>query len=177
MENLLKQAKAGDQAAENELFSRLLVRFRIFAKHRVMDSLDAEDLANDACLTVIQKYKDENITENIMAWSFGVLKMKIGNYLQKQRVRKKTKYLDFQDEKNQPASYTEFDPDLRIRMINCLKSLVSKYSKYARVLNLVYQGYGTQEIIGKLGITRNNLYVILNRGRSLLKSCLETGRA
>ena len=44
-----------------------------------------------------------------------------------------------------------------------------------REKNLIQQGYKSDEICRKLRVTPNNFYVILSRGRQLMKMCLEEG--
>ena len=85
MNQLVAKAKAGDKKAKNELFQYLFIRFNLFAKRKVREDKDAEDLAQEACMTIIEKYKTEKFTVNFQAWAYGVLKMKIGNYLQSKK--------------------------------------------------------------------------------------------
>jgi DNA-directed RNA polymerase specialized sigma24 family protein len=80
--SLLKRALAGDQGAEAELFQTLSLRFTAIAKRRIREKEAAEDIAQDACATILHKYKSESFTVSFAAWAFGVLWMKIGNHLQ-----------------------------------------------------------------------------------------------
>lgn len=175
MENFLAtlaaEAKAGDKKTEQELFSYLLVRFTTFAKRRVGDMQAAEDIAQEACRTIFEKYKTETFTISFAAWAYGVLRKKIGNYLQKK------KHAAIEQELGTAGDcyLRRDDPELRRRMIHCMKLLIKKKRTYARALNLSYQGYKTDEICHKLRITQNNLYVILSRARRLLKNCLQRG--
>jgi len=57
-------------------------------------------------------------------------------------------------------------------LVECLRELIRGFPRYARVLNLVQQGYGTEEICERMTISRNNLYVLLSRGRKVLKDCI-----
>jgi len=68
------------------------------------------------------------------------------------------------------------NPELRIALMDCLKKILLIYPRYAAVLNMVYEGYLTVEICKELEVKPNNYYVILNRGRAVLKRCLETGK-
>lgn len=67
------------------------------------------------------------------------------------------------------------DPDLEMNLARCLRRLIQSYPRYARVLNLKYQGYSTEQICEKLRITRDNLYVLHSRARAELKGCLAKG--
>jgi RNA polymerase sigma factor (sigma-70 family) len=174
MKELIARAIAGDSHAEREIFERLTVRFRFIAKRYMRDE-NAEDVAQDACLTILQKYKKQNFETGFEAWAYGVLRMKIGNFLQKQATVKKN-IADGQMIENQAEiSQSREDFELRRRLLLCLKKINRSHHLYARVLNLTHQGYTTDEICGMLQIKSNYLYVILNRGRKMLRKCLDAG--
>jgi RNA polymerase sigma factor (sigma-70 family) len=174
MEHLLAKAKQGDEKAEKELFQYLFVRFKTLAKRRIGEG-EAEDIAQDACLTVLQKYKTETFSKGFEAWAYGVLKMKIGNYIQGLMVKQKSWAPESEADQTLKNSPLEPDYDLKRRLVKCLKQIVKRNPLYARVLNFVYQGYTIEEISQSLKRKPNNVYVILNRGRGMLKTCLETG--
>jgi len=172
--DLLALAISGDEAAENALFNTLQRRLRLLARRRLGDSHIAEDIAQEACLTVAQKYKTERYEIGFEEWAYGVLRMKIGNYLQKRNTERK---IMSRSESDRLTSRAELkaDPILRRNLLKCLKKIVSVNKMYARALNLVYQGYKTSEICSRLKINSGNYYVVLSRGRSMLRTCLETG--
>ena len=153
-----------------ESFRYLLVRFQVIAKRRVGDAEAAKDIAADACVTVLQKYKNEDV-RNPAAWVYKILRHKVGNYWSKK------KDLESQVEPVKVLEETADDPNGvdRIMLVRCFRRLIKRNRTYARVLNLVHQGYKTDEICQRFKITANNLYVILSRARSLLKSCVERG--
>ncbi|NIO21904.1 MAG: hypothetical protein GTN76_14535, partial [Candidatus Aenigmarchaeota archaeon] len=88
MDELLSKAREGDEKAERELFQYLFVRFKALAKRRIGEG-EAEDIAQEACLTVLEKYKTQTFTKGFETWAYGVLKMKIGNYMQGLMVKQK----------------------------------------------------------------------------------------
>ena len=175
MDDLLARAAGGDEQAERELFQYLFVRFRTLAKRRIGEG-EAEDIAQEACLTVLQKYKSEKFTKGFEAWAYGVLKMKIGNYMQGLMVKQKRLTREEEAERTTKVATAEPYYHLKRKLMECLKQLIKPNQLYARVLNFVHQGYKTDEICRRLRIKSNNFYVILSRGRRLLKTCLETGR-
>jgi len=170
MEALAKKAIGGDAAAERQLFEKLSERFRQLAKLRVGEEY-CEDLAQEACATVFEKYRNETFTVGFPAWAHGVLRMKIGNYLQK-KTRMSGRELEI-DETVEKSRARDVDPDLKRFLAECLRELIRTGGHYARILNLVHQGYGTADICERLSITANSCYVSLSRGRSMLKHCLE----
>ncbi len=169
MDELVKKAKAGDKSAEAEIYNYLFVRFKYLAKRR-MGTDDYEDLAQEACMTVLEKYKTQEFEVSFTAWAYGVLKMKIGNWLQTRK--RPSGQLSPLDEAHSVADNSEINPDLKRSLIECIKKIAGSFSRYARVMVLNYQGYDTDEICRRLQISSNNYYVIMNRGRALLKDCL-----
>jgi RNA polymerase sigma factor (sigma-70 family) len=171
LDDLLRRARAGDKDAEEMLFRYLFERFVIFAKRRVSDRDEAQDIAQKACITVFQKYKTETFRRSFAAWAYGVLRNKIGNYLQKNDKDPLVVRMDLGgDCPGAPASQ-----ETRRKLIHCFRLLLRRNRQYARVLNLVHQGYKTTEICERLKITSNNLYVTLSRARHLLRKCMEKG--
>ncbi|MDH4034538.1 MAG: hypothetical protein OEV80_12145, partial [candidate division Zixibacteria bacterium] len=73
-----------------------------------------------------------------------------------------------------PAS-EDFDPALKRRLLDCLKKIRSTNLRYARILNLQYQGFDTEDVCRRLAVTRSNLYSLLSRARTVLELCLEEG--
>ncbi|MCP4703685.1 MAG: hypothetical protein GY865_03665, partial [candidate division Zixibacteria bacterium] len=47
--------------------------------------------------------------------------------------------------------------------------------RHARILNLHFLGYTTEEICSRLEITKTNMYSLLSRARSMLELCLNKG--
>ena len=174
VKNLLELAQNGDLSAESQIFDHLLVRFLFFAKRRVQSEESAEDIAQEACLTVVQKYKTEEFTVDFEAWAYGVLRMKIGNYLQKRKMERKTLSSSKFDVRISGITLAP-DPDVRRRVLECLGRIIDANRNYARALNLVHKGYKTSEICRRLEVSSAHFYVILSRGRSMMRSCLETG--
>lgn len=174
MDKLLARAREGDGKAEKELFEYLFVRFKALAKRRIGEG-EAEDIAQEACLTVLQKYKTETFTKGFEAWAYRILRNKIGNYIQK--INKEKDFVRERElEKPKPNPRPEWYVELKRRLIDCLKQIMKRNRLYARVLNPIHQGYKTDEICQRLQIKPNHLYVILNRARRMLRTCLEKGR-
>ena len=172
LEGLLKQARKGDKAAEDEIFRRLLVRFRYIAARRVGDEGAADDIAQAACMTVLERYQTQSFSVEFGAWTYGVLKMLIRKHFSRQTAeRKRTGPMP--GEGSGEAVANDCDPDVEIRLTRCLEKVAAANRRYARVLNLTYQGYPTEEICARIKVNRNHLYVLLNRARSMLWGCLQ----
>jgi RNA polymerase sigma factor (sigma-70 family) len=176
MRSLLARARAGDRGAEEQLFEVLRARLTTIAKRRVWEKEAADDVVQQACLTVLEKYKTEEFPSGFEVWANGVLRMKIGNYLQSKKTSEDRFHFGLDTEWISTYPAAEPCPDLEARLIDCLKKMVRVNPRYARVLSLSYQGYRSDEICGRMHVTRSNLHSILSRGRAALSKCLETGR-
>ncbi len=171
MDKILEMARKGDKSAEQELFQLLRVRFEFLAKRRLGRD-EAEDVAQDACVTVLQKYKLSAHSGNFEAWAYKILRNKIGNVLQHKMVEK-DKLVSEEDHMRLEKTSQQPADNLRMqKLLSCLREMIKTYPRYARVLNLVHLGYDCREISGLLQINPNNLYVILNRSRKILRDCI-----
>lgn len=171
VKDLIEKAKAGDKAAENQIFEFLFDRFAALAKRRVGKS-DALDIAQTACLVVLEKYKAGNPPRDFEAWAYGVLRNTIGNYYQSREAQRR---VFVADSPIREASTKASDAVLRTHLRDCFRKMIKDNPRYARVLNLAHQGYETDEICMKLKVSPDNLYNLLNRGRRLLRKLLERG--
>lgn len=176
MERFLAEARAGNREAENHLLRILRARFLSIAKRKVIGREEAEDVVQQACMTVLQKYKTEEFRGGFEAWAYTILRMKIGNYIQARKSKQK-ETLDISDtDRPTPSAVAEPDWNLERTLVACLRKIVKAYPQYARALNFSYQGYKTEEICSRMRITRSNLYSMLSRSRSMLRKCLESGK-
>ncbi len=166
-------AKNGDKKAEEQLFQFLTARFSLFVQRKIWNKGDGEELMQEALMTVFDKYKDVEKIDNISAWAHKVLNNKILNYFRTKALHKsKLGELEQKDIGNKPVVP---DSTLELQLLDCLKRIGSINNRYARILNFHHHGYSVIEICEKLALTRNNLYSVLSRARSMLELCLEKG--
>ncbi len=170
MNYLFIKAQNGDKNAEDKIFQYLFVRFCYLAKQRVGEGA-CEDIAQEACLTVLEKYHSLAASVEFEAWAYKVLRNKIGNYYQK--LTSEANYIVVDDKTVEYAHPKDANPRLRVRILDCLKNVYKVNPRYHRILQLVSEGYKTDEICRELNVNPNNLYVLLNRSRKLLKDCLK----
>ena len=67
-----------------ELASIRLV-LRKLTSLRIANEQDAEDLVQDTFLTMTEKYPGGELKKNLLIWSMGILRKKVGNYYRKTR--------------------------------------------------------------------------------------------
>ncbi len=173
IEQLFESARSGDITSENKLFAFLIERFRLILRKRIWDNDDREELVQNALLTIAEKYKEAEIKLNFISWAHKVLHYKLLQYYSAHaRERRHIKQVE---------SFTEFtgnwnpDPSLELELKKCLKKIMSTNPRFGRILVAYYQGYNAEEICKKFEISKNNLYIILHRVRSMLKTCLKEG--
>lgn len=171
LQELLDAALTGDKKAENRLFEFLRVRFDYLATLKVGKDA-AEDLAQDACLTVLQKYKEVGNFDNFSGWAYGILKNKIANHIRHEGRWSKLVYSTQSPEMPDAKAAVAPDSDLHNQLLSCLRKLIGENLVYARALNLAYQGYTTDRICEILHVKRGHFYVLLNRARKALADCL-----
>jgi RNA polymerase sigma-70 factor (ECF subfamily) len=161
----------GNENAERELFEKLSVRFRVIAYQRIWNKNDFEDVAQEALLTVAGNFKEVAIERSFTAWATKVLDNKIMAYVK----RKQTSQCRLLE--SPPEDYSLYDErqysNLKNRLIKCLKRLYRANSRYARIINLHYQGFTVEDVCNRLKVSVDNSYVILSRARSMLTKCLD----
>ncbi len=171
--HILQAAIDGDSSAEQELFAHLSVRFELFLRHRFRNEEERKDIAQEACLTVLKKYKTEVFSKGFEVWAHGVLKIIILRHFEKMK-QNRDRDLPL-NESMQASTMDKNYKETEQNLLLCLKKIKDHNLRYARVLNYIYQGYSTEELCRRMSCSRNNLYVIINRGRSLLLECMKKG--
>jgi RNA polymerase sigma factor (sigma-70 family) len=171
--DLYNEARAGDDTAERQLFELLLDRFQLFAHQKVWSRQDAEDIVQNALVTVSTEYRDLEITSSFAAWAHKVLENKFLAYLKTKR-RQQGRGVDLDSTDFEPADWTP-DPSLKRRLLDCLKKVGQGSRRYARILNLHHLGFSRDEVCERLSMSRDQTYVVMSRARSRLKDCLDNG--
>ena len=166
-------AQTGDQLSEQKLFESLSVRFRLFVRRKIDSPEDCEEVVQEALMGIARKYKDMDFQTSFIAWAHGVLNNEVLRYYRRKGLRERR----FGQPVEPDFIPGPADPDvvLRKQLLDCLDKVNRSNRRYARVLNLHYQGFTTAEVCAKLKLSENNSYVILSRARSMLEICLATG--
>ncbi len=168
--NLYKLASGGDKGAENRLFESLSARFRLFIRQRINDSMDGEEVCQDALKTITEQYRSVSIEASFSAWCYKILEHKMLDFLRRKQ-RTAVRFAPMNETRERSLG-KEASSDIEQRLLACLKKIGIANKRYARMLNLNYQGYSTGEICKRLKLTSSNFYTILSRSRTLLANCL-----
>ncbi|MCP4704145.1 MAG: sigma-70 family RNA polymerase sigma factor [candidate division Zixibacteria bacterium] len=170
---LHKLVQSGDKEAENRLFKILSDSFLIFAQHRLYDRADVEEIVQETLMTITAKYKEIEFETSFSAWAYKVLENKLMSFHRTSRSRE-DKIQQLTEKKKDSFNLTP-NPTLQLKLKECLHSISKYNSRYARIINLSYHGYETNEICNKLKIQPGYVYNLLSRARQLLRKCLEKG--
>ena len=173
LDELFRKTVNGDASSEEDLFRRLSVSFHVIAQHKIWDKSEAEEIVQNALMTVAQKYRSLSTDVSFGGWAYKVLNNKVLDYIKSKKTAKGQAVEVQIDCSN--LSVDDPDPILKSKLLECLRKIGKANKYHARILNLHYQGYTTKEICERMGLKPNNLYVRLSRARSLLELCLEKG--
>lgn len=170
---LYRRAYGGDEKAEEQLFGLLVVMFRVFVRRRGVDKDDAEDVVQTALTSLLGSYRKGEMKANFAAWAQTTVKNALIDFhrARKSRGRRQKDMANTVSTSTAPPS----DPILKARLKSCLQKLHASNPLHARIVNLHYLGYSSQEVCRKLDITANNRRVALCRARAMLRACLERG--
>ena len=106
---LYQNARDGDRSAERELLKHLDVSFRLFAQRRVWNEQDAEEVVQEALLTISTNYGSMEFETSFAAWAYKVLQNKILDHVKKKRTRQAL--ADQIDDSKTRASAIGHDPE------------------------------------------------------------------
>jgi len=128
-------------------------------------------------MTISREYARMTYTASFAAWACKVLDNRILAHLQKKRRenRKIDPYAEVDPEAREIGTGRDINPELKRRLAECLRQLCRRNPRYARALNLHYQGYSTDEICDRTRTRPATLYSTLHKARAMLRECLETG--
>lgn len=157
-------------SAENELFVKLRERFQLFLKLKIRNRLDIDDILQDCLVVIADKYKVEERKENFSGWAYQVLQNKLlAYYRDKQR---KIASHESLEESNTVQAVTP-DYQLIVNLKDCLKEMHEVNKRYTEVINRYYHGYTADEIVEAMNLTKNSMYILLSRARTMLMTCLK----
>ena len=161
-----------------------------FTLLRVKDEDHAEEIVQDTFVAALQAKESFAGRSSEKTWLFGILKNKTMDHF-RQIKKNRTYDLEVDDDRDPCAS--DFDgkghwqslpfqwginPEKAVEnkeflqyLSKCMDTLSDKF-RCLFVLREI-EGQGSEKICSELGISQNNLWVMLHRTRNQLKKCLE----
>ncbi len=183
-EELVKQFKAGNHQAFDELISRYRAK-AIKLAYSITRSLDdAEDVVVEACLNVYNSLGSFRGDSTFSTW-FYVIVCNAANKFVKQRKRQREHEIHIGEdeeranfleeliaeaERNNPENVLD-EEELVAKVRQAIRSLPDEYSKV--IILREFEGYSYKDIAQALGVPLGTVMSRLNRARSELKERLK----
>lgn len=127
----------------------------------------------EALVIVAAKYRHMEFEVSFAGWAHAVLKNCIAGFL-RTKVSRGRRFISFEEKSEMPQS-RELNPEIKRRLLACLKKLAGSNRWYARAITLNYHGYTVSEICERLTMNRTTYYSALSRARAMLRLCLDKG--
>lgn len=166
-------ALEGGKKAEGELFEALCASFRMFVRRRIASEVSVEEIVQETLTIIAEKYQAMTFERSFAAWAYGVLENILKRHYRAEHRRRSTFVAEQPETEGRLGD--QVDPDLKMRLLDCLQKVSRTRLRHARLLTLHFQGYSVKEICSRLSITQTNLYTMLSRARAMMHRCLETG--
>jgi RNA polymerase sigma factor (sigma-70 family) len=170
---LYDNARMGDHQAEEALFELLTTRFRLLAYQKIGNKADAEEVVQEAVTTIYAEYGPMTFNSSFAAWACKVLDNRILGYFRKRNTERQRFGPEKDSDTGQEPMSTSARPELRMRLRDCFQEVCRRNIRYARILNLHYLGFKTEEICERMSVTPQTLYSALSKARTMLEKCLE----
>ncbi|MCB1070981.1 MAG: sigma-70 family RNA polymerase sigma factor [Verrucomicrobia bacterium] len=156
---------------------------------RLGSKADAEDAVQETLLAAVKGYDRYDGSSPIRAWLTGILKHKVVDHIRKASRMVSTDQFDDEGitdkfifkafgipERNPPD--WGFDPRKSFEQKEFMEYLYDCMTELKGPLRQAFilrelEGISTEEICKEIGVTPNNLWVMLHRTRNQLKTCLE----
>lgn len=159
-----------------------------YAVVRVSDSTIAKDLVQETFFAGLKSAKNFEGKSSERTWLVSILKRKIIDYYRKINSKKgraevRMNFYESGDnegrwvEERVPQSWNNAteksieNDELKNQLNKCIDSLPEKYAMVFKMKTI--QQFETEDICKELGITPSNLWVIIHRARTQLRSCME----
>ena len=178
----LARLRARNEDAVRELVHAYLPQLIRTGRGAGLPPQDAEDAAQEALVTLVQKIESFEGRSHVRTWLFGILYRKIS---EQRRSSSRAEGQDDIDEVMESRFRTDgfwanppvtcdtdtYNREVRRHLTDCLDGVPTD-QRMAFVMREV-EGLDSEEICAALNVSRSNLGVLLFRGRNRLRECLE----
>ena len=134
---------------------------------------DAEDLFQDVCTHVFERYSEFRPGTNFRAWVMEITRYKVLSYYKEFGGKRRLLQLtpEIAERMAQSGAGSEDEKPEVAALRNCLKRLTGK--KRELILGRFGQGLSCQEVAKNVGWTPESVYVALSRLKSALEECVQ----
>ncbi len=155
VDTLLRAAQSNDLRAERELFTNLRARLFNLAKcillrnYHVLDSetreADAEDIAQNALITIQQKYKTQTFDNGFFSWVNRILRNTIGNYM-RAKLRRDQTFAALNPFESPPENDSQWIEEIDSRdLLKKILIYIQRFSEVCKKILLIFAKEGTRE--------------------------------
>ena len=134
---------------------------------------DAEDLFQDVCTYVFEKYSEFKPGTNFRAWVMEITRYKVLSYYKESGGKRRLLQLtpEIAERMAQSGAGSQDEKPEVAALRNCLKRLTGK--KRELILGRFGKGLSCQEVAKNVGWTPESVYVALSRLKSALEECVQ----
>src|SRR5262245_51523680 len=134
---------------------------------------DAEDLFQDVCTYVFEKYSEFRPGTNFRAWVMEITRYKVLSHYKESGGKRRTLQLtpEIAESMAQSGAGAEDEKPEVAALRNCLKRLTGK--KRELILSRFGKGLSCQEVARNVGWTPESVYVALSRLKTSLEECVQ----
>ena len=166
-QKLINQVIANNDRAITELYWRYIPKLRRFFQNRIASKKDAEEVAHDAFLSVLDALPRFNRRCRLSTWIMAIAKHELVDYYRKKKIKKilfsRLPFLEGLVDKALGPQLALEEKQLKQRIVKTLKNL---NEGYAMILRLKYiDGLSVREIAQKLEISYKAAESKLSRAR------------
>lgn len=164
---LLRQAEAGEPAAQNELVTRYSRRLAGFIRPIIRDTDSVDDVTQVVYIKMFRRLSRLRDPAHFEAWLFTLARNSCLDFLRRRRCRLATQELD--EQAHQVPDTTQADASAEIMV--ALERALTRLSPLDRALvNLVVAGERYGAIASRTGLSVTAVKVRLHRVRPFLRS-------
>ncbi|MEI6222349.1 MAG: RNA polymerase sigma factor [bacterium] len=171
LQQLVRQAKAGDEHAFISLYHHFLPMVFGYCYQRIGHQQQAEDVVAEIFLGAVKGLKSFDGDSSFKTWLFSIAKFKLADFWRKHDV------IDFLDEERFPDCASEEEcqedeQDLLAPLRKVMQTIINKLpEQYRKVVQLRFvEQYSLAEVAERMGITLANVKVLQHRA---VKKCIE----
>jgi RNA polymerase sigma-70 factor (ECF subfamily) len=168
---LASRLAGGDRAAEAELYRRLAPRVRLYGLRHLRDPAAADDLVQDALLTVFEMLREGKVREpgRLVSFVLGCCRRIVAG--QRRGSARRKELLERFGPGLAPVATHEEPPVDLDHLARCLERLPERDRSV--VVMSFYTEEGSERIGSELGLSPGNVRVVRHRALARLRTCLE----
>ncbi|ARN56528.1 RNA polymerase sigma-D factor [Sedimentisphaera salicampi] len=142
-----------------------------FISTLVPDFQDADDILQNVAVILVSKFDEYDRNRSFTSWAVGIARNEVLRYYERGKGREKCLSQDAIEQLEKVyCQENENLTSLKTELNRCISKLRGKWKLVVELH--YYSGLAPGRIAQKLGMTTNNIYVLMHRIRLALKDCV-----